>query len=235
MITTLVNLRRFLPLATASFCLPFAAVANAELDWAGAPDVAEADRLIIQELARRVNLETAAVETRPGMGGSWYLIRSAGAEDGLKRVWRQFGVCHTSVSFCSPRHFGMGEWLIISQPSFEERWHFTDGDWSVDVELGGAVSYADAERIILAIHRNELRTTPDYQDGISFDASTIKSITAIDPIQREFTVALGDEHSGYDLQVRLQDDGVLLYALSMWIASAPPYKPPSKALASPKV
>lgn len=149
-----------------------------------------------------------------------YVVRSPVIADNMRRSWSEVQVCRSSEEHC--KHISKlvkGDWAIASELTRQERWQFTDTDLAIEVELGTAISYAEAETIVHAIHRGQLDFVPGLKDfARPFDARTIRSITTRDPIAREFMVLIDEGNSGYDLTVRLGDDGVLVLEAGFWIA-----------------
>jgi hypothetical protein len=150
-----------------------------------------------------------------------FVIRSQTIVDGLRRTWREMYVCRSGEGYCSRKsHDQAGDWRVGKEPVLQERWHFADGRWSVDVELGSGISYAEAETIILAIRRRSLRTKQsEWKERIqAYDASSITAIRVIDPLAHKFTVDIDHGYSGYRLVVGLQDGAVHLDSVETWRA-----------------
>lgn len=203
---------RFIVLAVA---LHLHSVALAEIDWADVPGLSESDKTDITQLAQNLGMHNAssASDIRRLPGPDRYIVvRSEVFVSGLRRTWREFYACTSKEASCSSGNpERVGDWSIDGELSTQERWRFSDGDWFVDVELGTGISYAEAESIVLAFHRDMLVNTPESSGPRRrFDASEISFIRTIDPIAREFEVNIDQGNTQYGLRVRLRGDEVQL-------------------------
>lgn len=188
--------------------------AAALIDWAPVPHLTEADRKAITEIVERLHFDADTIEERHRLPAEskFYVIRSPVFVTGRRISWREFSICPNSDSDCAnSTHWGVGNWRVRAEPTLQERWRFMDGDWSIDVKLGGAVSYAEAETIIHAIQRQQLRSAlSDGAARTSYDADDIRVIETFDPLGRRFSVTLNSGSEGYLLEVQLNGDEVQL-------------------------
>lgn len=195
---------------------------HAEIDWTEVTDISEQDKQEIVELVRTAGMSNAAKASitivRPG-GTRMIRISSPVAVSGQRRTWTEVSVCRPRPAILDDpctymKSQGEGNWKISGDRTREERWRFSDGDWFVDVALGSAISYAEAEAIVVAIHRNQLVRTPESGSArYTFDASNIYRIVTPDPIAGVFAVVIDNGGSGYYLEVRLRDGKVELNRL----------------------
>ena len=211
----------------AGFGIFLHASVHAEIDWSEVSDVSEQDKQDITELVQEAGMYNAATAStrviHPG-GGRMLVISSPVGVSGLRHTWTEVSLCRLRPGIvddvCTLMDSeGVGNWKVRMELTAEERWRVSDGDWFVDVQLGTGISYAEAEVIVLAIHRNELIRAPE--SGASdrrFDADNITSIRTVDPITRKFDVEIDNGGSGYDLAVTIRDGKVELYRLGIWIA-----------------
>lgn len=201
--------------------LILSSVSKAQMDWTATTDLSDADKSAIIELVREFGLD------RPGRASEFplyqinrklYVISSLGPAVGLRRVWEEVQVCRSSEDHCRQRSkLTVGDWAIASQIIRQERWLFSEDDMTVEVALGNAISYAEAESIVLAIHHKQLTFVPRLTDyARSFDAQKISRIWTVNPIAREFMVNIDYGGSGSSLSVRLTGDEVLVYAAAKW-------------------
>jgi hypothetical protein len=204
---------RLIILATTVFLHSFAL---AEVDWTGVSDLSEADKADIARLAQNLGMYNpvgAEERIRAPTSNRFFIIRSEVISSGMRRTWREFYACSLK-EFCPPgEQAAVGDWKIDGEVTTQERWRFSDGDWFVDVKLDTGISYAEAESIVLAVHRNMLVSTPE--SGIAMrgsDASKISFIRTIDPIAGEFEVNMDGDYSGRSFLVRLKDGEVQVYS-----------------------
>ncbi|MES2626734.1 MAG: hypothetical protein V4628_15715 [Pseudomonadota bacterium] len=188
----------------------------AEIDWTGAPGLSESDKADIAKLAQNLSLHnpSSALERwRRPSDDRLVLVKSEVFSRGLRLAWREFYTRNSIQGSCaSPCTERVGDWSIDGEVSAQERWRFSDGDWFVDVQLDTGISYAEAESIVMAVHRNALVNTPESNaPKRSFDASEISRIQTIDPINREFEFTIDQGITTWQLRVRLNGDEVQIY------------------------
>lgn len=204
----------------ATLALPIHASAYAQIDWSEVSDLSDSDKAAIEQLAHNVYMDAisaSAIHHFPGSERS-FAIRGQVLVNGARRAWQELVVCRAGEGYCRTADGNDSkEWSIGKSLLMQERWRFSDGEWFVDVELGTGISYAEAETIVLAIRR-KLLNTPDGKNRRNFDASSIRSIRAIDPLAREYAVEIGGNSSGQSLNVRLQGSDVVLHDFSIWKA-----------------
>lgn len=138
---------------------------------------------------------------------------------------------------CSPitpgrRQQQQGNWIAFlseSNPRRQERWRISDGDWHVDINLGGDVPYGDAVMIVQAIKRQQMvdRRLPSQTSSVIqyIDASRIMSIRsdlARPRIPRQYEIVEGEGAGrgggGQSLLVRIRDGRVELHSHGQWIS-----------------
>ncbi|MDR0781799.1 MAG: hypothetical protein LBF16_14100 [Pseudomonadales bacterium] len=196
--------------------------AQAQVDWTSVSGLTDSDKQDITEITTQTSMyiSTTISEIPTHMAGTFFVIRTPAHINGVRSAWHEITLCRKSVSSCLQRtNWGIGDWRVVAENSIQERWHFSDGEWAIDIELGPAISYAEAQSIVLAIHRHQLKTSPGLASfAANTDSSRIKSIRTIDPIAREFLVEINTGFSGDSLMVRLEDGDVILYGGSSWIA-----------------
>jgi len=188
-------------------------------DWVNLPDFSDRDKASIVELVGNLGLQnprTVTVRRRLPSSDRYYIVGSEIQVNGLRRTWREVYLCRVGEGYCpadDPRR--VGSWSILREGEAQERWRISDGDWFVDVALGSAISYAEAETIVRAIHRDELVSTLEYTGrNPTFSASELTSIRTVDPLAGEFQVSVNGSRF-YSLEVRLNGSEVELYSVIM--------------------
>lgn len=212
---------RFLRFLAAVPLLALPLLASAELDWAGVSGLSDADKAAIVRLAQdsgMANLDKVSVFTRLPSSYKTYVISTPVLADGLRRTWREVYVCRVGAGNCGAvRASRRGGWALESAVTTQERWRIADGDWFADVELGSGISYAEAQSIIVAIHRNALVGTHEPKDysGALIAANNL-SMQTIDPVAGEFVVILARRGAGStSLYLRLRAGEVELHEVLM--------------------
>lgn len=193
--------------------------ARADIDWAGAPGLSNSDKADIVELVQNVGMDHPDMPSQLTIlqhDKNSFVVSSGITVDGLRRTWREIHLCRAGGPGCSTRsRERVGDRIIARESKTQERWRFSDGDWFVDVELGSAISYAQAETIILAIHRKTMILTPEAGNSTSsFDASDIAFVKTVDPLASKFLVHIRSGNTGYQLPIRLQGSEVHLHEVS---------------------
>lgn len=209
--------------AVALFAALISSASQAQVDWSATSGLSDSDKTALVALVRQFGLdglERASEFLTHPTNRKIYVITGPISFDGLRRVWREVEVCRSNEDHCQRRSkLTVGDWAIASEIVRQERWHFSEGDMTVEVELGSGISYAEARTIVLAIHQKRLTLAPELAEfADAFDANKIAAIRVQDPIAREFEVSIDNDGSGYVLSVRLTDDEVLLHDLAFWIA-----------------
>jgi hypothetical protein len=199
-------------------------LAQAQVDWTTVSGLTDADKKDITEIITKTGMYNGptTISETPILSGSLFVIRTPVQINGVRRAWHEISLCRKSQSLCPEQtRWGIGDWRVLAENSIQERWHFSDDEWEIDIELGSAISYAEAQSIVLAIHRNQLKSSPDLADfakAMAMYSSNITSVQTDDPITREFRVEISSGGSGHTLFVRLQDADVILYDGGSWIA-----------------
>ncbi len=187
--------------------------ARGEMDWSEVPGLSDADKTTILKLAFNLNMPLPAyIEEKVNFpsGRKVFLIRSEIGVEGLRRFWHEIYLCRIGDEYCPSDKPGVDGWAIANEGKREERWRFSDGDWFVDVELGTGIAYVEAEAIVLAVRRDGFERIQDADPSYPFDAADILSITALDPVRRQFLVDIGRGSSGNVLTVQLSGTEVQL-------------------------
>lgn len=140
------------------------------------------DKIEIVKLARKVGIEPGQVGvlTLLPSGERTIFVNSAVLGEGKHRSWLEISVCRADWQHCNNRASRpitqVGRWLARKQQlARRETWKIQDGSWTSDVPIEPGISFADTERIVLAIRRKQLvnrlpafRTMPTDFTGITY-------------------------------------------------------------------
>lgn len=197
-------------------CLPGAYVAA--IEWETYSELTDSDKADITALAQRFGIigPSTATPFKPLFGRTeLLLVRSEPRSDELRQSWRELYLCRKDDEDCSSRYTeSEGNWVVAREFSREERWRFSDGDWSIDVELGTGISYSEADTIVQAILFEKVilaEDAPEY--ALNKFASNITAIYVSDVKAREFNVTFDDGGGTTTWIVRLTRRGVELFSV----------------------
>jgi hypothetical protein len=176
---------------------PVLAAQDPAVVWRVPDTVGSDDRDAILAIARAVGIrEPGAVSVPVRSICLLVQVESQPVLIGNRVLSETLGIRQRSGPDCSPvrpdsRVEQRGNWIALlfeSNPLRLERWRIRDGDWHVDLGLGGDVPYGDAVAIVDAIRRRQLidrRPSSQSSSPIQyFDASRIRSIESRDSTPR---------------------------------------------------
>lgn len=192
---------------------------NSTIEWRVGSDVTATDKSAIVELARMMGLEPRRVARAPGLpiACQVFTVASEPTVDGNRVAWTELGIHRLDSRQCwPPTTVGprVGRWRANTGKTWtEQRWRIRDGDWHVDLTLDDEVTYSDAERIVLAMHRKSLvNRIPDARGTAlpDYPADAITSIRRRTGTNGGYIVALGPASTGALVSVSIADGRVMV-------------------------
>ena len=211
------TLRHALLMWTALAAVLFAQ--NPPVEWRVGPDITTTDKSAIVELARMMGLEPRRIARAPGLpiACQVFTVASEPKVDGNRLTWTEVGIHRLDSRQCWPATTAgprVGRWRANTEKTWtEQRWRIRDGDWHTDVPLDDDVAYADAERIVLAMHRKTLvNRMPDARGAPlpDFPAEAITSIRRRTGTTGAYIVTLGPASTGAVVSVSVADGRVMV-------------------------
>jgi hypothetical protein len=212
--------------------LAFSAAArqSAPIEWKLEETVTAADRKDILQLAKEMGIdaprEVISVHGLPG-DCRWVSVESAIVESGNQRTWYYVEI-RPPGSRCLIVPTGVkkvGRWTALRPELGKyEEWRIRDKEWHIDIHLGAGVPFNDAELIVLAIRRGELKNRLSQPTCELNSNSSLKQINAdrISRIEkgwqgeRSYKVTTGYA-GGFILSVEISDSGVELSSCVPWL------------------
>ena len=196
--------------------------ASAQVSWENDIALTGKDKAAIIALAQKSGIaeprRASLISIHPI--GQMVVVKSGVSTNGKRRSWLEIDVCRIDWECYETNLARVGRWVIASRAQEREAWRVDDKDWYVDVTLSKGVSYKVAERIVVAIHRNDLvdRLPPSSSMPI-IKANNIRSVTSLGTEADEYEVEIdGGGATGVLLRVRLRNGKVELYQEDVWIA-----------------
>lgn len=216
--------------------LPRLAIAQVEWKLAGYIPIDQGASLTILELARLAGVEhpVRVVETYDGIpvGCPVFRVESERLRTDHRRVWttvtlrNQFP--HPETSYCEDRGNAafkrQGLWSVDAPPETRTEWIVEDGAWQHALRLSPNTSFTDAERIVLAFHREQVidRRVPTPGSGAVLptgsDASGISSLVRRSDGRGWEVLVSSGSYSGTIFTVDVQDDRVVVISDVSFIA-----------------
>jgi len=200
------------------------------LEWPRDLRVSQSDKNDILALAKLMGVTEpvkVSVGTFVPVGGSFVTVDGPVSFDGPQRSWPSAQMVREnrrgsgSAPPLWPGRHRVGRWVSVAKGGQVVRWRVDDGDWFVEVALGPRVSFADAQRIVLALRRGAFIKRID-NDDVSRSVPKRFEPKPVTSVEREsggtFSVSWpAGPYDGPVIEVAISDSGVELIAVGSYV------------------